>query len=192
MRQHLDDLRTIERMLVDGKLAEAQSLAFFFTRPTGAASRQAPESRDMVLAAGSLATAKTVEDALRHEVRIALACAACHQRENRLPVFRPPANAPRDRPTVAAQMARHQWAVDRLWEGLVGASDEHWRIALDAIATTQLPLKIRPKPTNLGVELQRQARAALTVQTPMTLEQRAAAYGELLVTCAGCHAAQAR
>ncbi len=54
MRQHLDDLRTIERALVAGKLEEARGLAVFFSRPMGVESRHARENRDIVLAASSL------------------------------------------------------------------------------------------------------------------------------------------
>lgn len=188
MRQHLDDLRTIQRVLLAGKLDEARKLAFFFSRPMGVASRHAAENRDIVLAAASLASASTVEEALRHEVRIATACAACHAREGTTPVFRAPSNAPTWRPTAAAQMARHQWAVDRLWEAVTGPSDEHWYVALDAIANTVIPVGERPEPKSLGIELQRKAKAAASKTPPLSQEQRAAAFGDLLVTCTSCHA----
>jgi cytochrome c553 len=190
MRRDLDDLRTIERLLVDGKLAEAQSLTYFFTKPKAPAHRDVPENRDIVLAASSLASARSVDEALRHEVRIAAACAACHQRERVVPAFRAPANPPEHRPTLSSQMAWHQWAVDRMWEAIVGPSDEHWRVALDGIATMRIPSHVRPSPVHLGARLQRQARDALGHDPPLTLAQRTEVFGDLLVTCARCHAAQ--
>ncbi len=190
MRRDLDDLRTIERLLVDGRLEEAQSLTFFFTKPNAPAHRQAQETRDIALAASSLATARSVDEALRHEVRIAAACAACHQREGISPAFRAPTDAPEHRPTLASQMAWHQWSVDRLWEAVVGPSNDHWRVALDGIATMRIPPDVRAAPAQLGTQLQRQARDALRHSPPLTLDQRNDVFAELLVTCAKCHAAQ--
>src|SRR5690606_33945669 len=92
-------------------------------------------------------------------------------------------HAPPDQPTIAAQMARHQWAVDRLWESLIGASDEHWRAGLYVMATAHFPGTDKPE---LATRLQELARAALDMPDT-SLDTRGARYAELLVTCAGCH-----
>lgn len=187
MRQRFNDVRTIERMLVAGKLEEARTLAFMLARPLTSVPPRS-ELRDVVLAAGTLASARTIEEALRADVRVATACARCHTAMQKLPVFRTPSSAPPDRPTLQAQMARHQWAADRLWEGLVGASDEHWRAGLYVIATAHVPDK---KNSMFARRLQELARTALD-EPATTLDGRAARYGELLVTCAGCHAESER
>lgn len=183
MRQRFDDVRTIERMLVAGQLEEARALAFMLTRPLPGAPQTAA-SRDLALAAGALANARTIDEALHAEVRVALACARCHTSMQKLPVFRTPSHAPPDQPTIAAQMARHQWAVDRLWESIIGASDEHWRAGLYVITTAHFPGTEKPE---LATRLQQLARAALDMPDT-TLDARGARYAELLVTCAGCHA----
>jgi cytochrome c553 len=187
MRRSLNDVQTIERLLVAGKLEEARTLAFMLTRhPPGLP--QTAESRDVVLAAGALVNATTIEQAIYTEVRVASACARCHARVQKLPVFRMPSQAPPDRPQLVAQMARHQWAVDRLWEGLVGASHQHWQAGLYVIATSQFPGTEKPEH---ATRLQLLARAALEDRAS-TLDTRASRYGDLLVTCAGCHARRAR
>lgn len=183
MRQRFDDVRTIERMLVAGQLDDARTLAFMLTRPLPGAP-QAATSRDLALAAGALANARTIDEALHAEVRVAIACARCHASSNAVPVFRMPSNAPPDQPTVEAQMTRYQWAVDRLWESLLGASDEHWRAGLYVMATAPFPGTENPE---LATRLQQLARAALDMPDT-TLDARGARYAELLVTCAGCHA----
>ncbi len=183
MRQRIDDVRTIERMLVAGQLEEARALAFMLTRPIVGAPQSA-SSRDLAFAAGALANARTIDEALHAEVRVAIACARCHASSNTMPVFRTPTNAPPDQPTMEAQMARHQWAVDRLWESLIGASDEHWRAGLYVMATGHIPGTENPE---LAKRLQQLARAALDMPDT-TLDARGARYAELLVTCAGCHA----
>jgi hypothetical protein len=86
-------------------------------------------------------------------------------------------------------MARHQWAADRLWEGMVGAADESWQAGLDVLARAPLP---SPSPSAdqvvLATRLQRLAEHARATLPTEGLDQRAATYGEILVVCAGCHA----
>jgi len=186
MRQRLGDTRTIERLLVDGKLDDARALAYMLTRPAGVADETC-EGRELALAAGALAGATTLEGALHAHARIAAACARCHTHVQKLPIFPTPSHAPPDRPSVAAQMARHQWAVDRLWEGIVGASPQHWRAGLYALATSRFPATTSPA---LATRMQALARAALDQPVP-SLAAYAATYGELLLTCAGCHSQRA-
>jgi len=190
MQQHVRELRSVEQMLVDGHLAEAKALAFMLTK-SEADPGMAPwavEARETVDAARGLTAARTIEEALRYEVRVAEACAGCHLRTQQLPLFAAPSPVPPDQPTTAARMARHQWAVDQMWEGLVGADDQRWRAGLDVIKTTPPPFSSRTTAPALAANLQQRARAALARRTTETLGARATAYGEVLVTCAGCHA----
>jgi cytochrome c553 len=184
MRQRFADLRTIERQLIQGDLEAARPLAFMLTRPTHGEPR-APEAAEVTLTAAALADAPTVEDALRAEVRVASACAACHE-AHAASVLRRPTRVPADRPTLAAQMARHQWAADRLWEGIVAPDDDHWTSGLYVLANTNMPVLDRDGP-QLAKKLRDQAAAAYR-QRRTDHASRAKTYGDLLVTCWGCHA----
>ena len=87
-------------------------------------------------------------------------------------------------------MARHLWATDRLWEGIVGGADDAWRAGLDVLSTTPLPASELPKEqSTFGRKLQRLAEQARLRQATDTAQDRARSYGEILVTCSGCHAA---
>jgi len=174
MRQHLSDMRTIERMLVDGQLAEAKALAFMLDGM----------GDDVERAVLRLRNARTVDDAIHAHARIALGCAGCHLDAQTVPAFKLPSNAPPDRPTLVDQCVRYQWALDRVWEGLIAPSDEHWRAGIYAIATSALP-RITTVHPDVAKQLQRKARSALDTAT--TLEARADAYAALAVTCASCH-----
>jgi len=191
MRQHFNDLRTIESMLLAGKLETSKALAFMLTLPISdpGMAPWAAETRMVALVAGELSQVRTLDEALRTEARVAEACAACHARTQRGPIFPMPSKAPPERPTVAAQMARHRWAVDRLWEGLVGGSDAHWRSGLYALATTP-PLfsKLTAAPQR-ATKLRELARRSLETYQHDSPAERARQYGELLVTCVGCHKA---
>ena len=76
-------------------------------------------------------------------------------------------------------MARHAWASDRLWEGVIGNDVDRWRSGLAILANSPVP----------GTALQTMARDQLTVATgPPNSDARAIAYGKILIVCAGCHA----
>jgi cytochrome c553 len=174
MRQHMRDLRTIERLLLDGKLAEARAVAFLVGEDLGA---------DVARGVTALRNATTIEEAIHAEVRIATACASCHLDAQTVPAFKMPSGAPADRPTNAHQCARFQWGVDRAWEGLIGSSDEHWRAGIYVMATSALP-RIAPQQAALARRFQARARRALD---ETTLEGRADAFAEVMSICATCH-----
>ena len=188
MERHFDDLHTIERLLVAGKLPEATTLAHMLTRPANdpGLAMWKDEAARVAAAASEVEHATTLDQALRREPRIAAACAACHERTRAHPMFTT-APVPPDRPSPAVrpevEMARHQWAVDRLWEGMIGASEERWRAGLEILAADPLPVS---QPDD-AAHLQQLARAALA-RPPSSVADRATSYGDMLVACAGCHA----
>lgn len=191
MQRHFEDLRTIERLLVGGRFDEAKALSFMLTKPESdpGLTPWAAEAREVVEAARALMAARTIDEALRREPRVAVACAECHGRTKQLlKLSRLPALPP-DQPTAAARMARHQWAADRLWEGIVGLSDDRWRAGLEVLVATPLPAAAVPGAPELAARLQRIARKALERRTSDSLDDNARSYGDMLVTCAGCHAA---
>ncbi|MEO7736174.1 MAG: hypothetical protein ABIY55_34770 [Kofleriaceae bacterium] len=128
----------------------------------------------------------------RGAARLAEACARCHLDASAQAEFQPPPAAPEDRATVPARMARHQWAVNRTWEGMVGGADDVWVAGLDVLATTPLPWpKIGSERAALASRLRQLASRAKRV-SGTELEARARIYGEILVTCAACHAPSLR
>lgn len=185
MREHGRDLRAIERMLLAGQLENAKVLAHMLTL-AGSAFGMPADARDVVLAAGSMQRARTLDQAIRTVARIAAACAACHARSQPAPSFPAPSAAPPDRPTLAAQMARHRWAVERAWEGLIGPSHAHWQAGLFALAHTNLPWARGVDQPDVALLLRRTA-ATLYEQNLTATAARAEAYGDLLATCVHCH-----
>ncbi|MCW5812624.1 MAG: hypothetical protein KIT84_16465 [Labilithrix sp.] len=122
---------------------------------------------------------------------LAQTCADCHARLAG-PVRLEAGWPPRREPDRRAQMLRHAWAMNALWDGLIGNSEPPWRegaavLADPAIAAKELVPKktttpeidaLRGSVEHLG------ARAAAASDTGV----RATIYGELLATCADCHA----
>ncbi len=191
MHENFDLLRAIEKLLVRGRLEEAREFARAIADAPdepglGPWAVQATVVRER---AAALANAPTVDDACRREAWLAESCASCHAATNAAPEFRPPGRMPADQPTIEARMARHLWATDRLWEGLVGGADDSWKQGLVGLAASPLQApQISGERVGLARQLQRLADQARARRATDTAIDRARAYGEILVTCAGCHA----
>lgn len=186
MRERFSDLRTIERLVVANRLEEARTIAFMLSRSVTTLP-QSDEAQALLDASHALGNAQSIEQAAHAEVRVARVCAKCHLAAQQLPAFRMPTQAPPDRPDVRAQMARYEWATDRLWEGLLASSDQHWRAGMYVFATSSLPHTTQTAP-RVAKRLQLLAQGELDRTTAPTVEDRADTYAHVLVLCADCHA----
>jgi len=193
MHENFDLVRAIQKLLVRGKLEEGQRLAASIARAPDEPGMQpwAAQAARVRERANAIATAPSIDEALRAEARLADACASCHADAGVVPEFGSPPQVPADSPTVEARMARHLWASDRLWEGIVGDADDSWRAGLDVLAATPLPWpKVDADRASLGKQLQKLAEDARRIRGTSDRAERTRAYGEILVTCAACHAAK--
>lgn len=188
MHENFGVLHTLQQFLVRGRFDAAKQLAGAMAQApdepglsTWAA--QTARVREKALA---IANARNLEEALRAEAHLAQACASCHVDSGAQPEFDHVPTLPPDRATVEARMARHVWASDRLWEGMLGNADDSWRSGLDVLAATPLPNDMLGRArTPIAKTLQRLAKDA---RKETTLAGRADSYGEILVQCAACHA----
>ena len=86
-------------------------------------------------------------------------------------------------------MARHKWAADRLWDGLVIPDEAEWDDGVEALDATpltleDLPADLQPEVARLAARVHELAGAASTAET---IEEKSRIYGELLGMCAACH-----
>jgi len=190
MHASFDTARAIERLLIRGKLEDARYFARSLAseadvpglEPWGA---QIALVRERATAVG---TATSLDDACRAEALLAAACATCHAAAGAQPEFRAPPALPVEQQTVASRMARHQWAADRLWEGMIGDAEEPWRAGLDVLAAAPLTFPDREAyRAGLALRLQHLADQARHPVSDGPIE-RSRLYGEILVTCEACHA----
>jgi len=136
-----------------------------------------------VLAAEDLPTAAALA------ARLGRACSRCHEARDAVVTFAWDPEPP-DEPALQAQMRRHQWAAARLWEGLVGPSDEMWSEGTRTMAAMKLDTALitggvpRGDVSALAGEVRELARRATALTGH---DERRILYGELLSTCAGCH-----
>lgn len=140
------------------------------------AARQVESATDIVGAAHTMGT-------------LALQCANCHTAIKARVTF---ADEPRpsDDPKLASRMLGHQWAAMQMWEGLIGPSTERWTAGARALATSPLDLVAQaPNPAFAADDDVARVRLyARRANAATSNDARAAVFGDLLATCAHCHA----
>lgn len=142
------------------------------------------------LAAGRLEGAIDLVEASRALADVARSCGDCHARlGGPRPIVAP---LPREASGVVPRMRRHEWAVARMWDGLIVPSDGAWKVGASVLAEAPLEPVVSPKAP-------REVAAVTTVATAVReIANRAHAadsggvrselYAELITTCAACHA----
>ncbi len=115
---------------------------------------------------------------------VARRCASCHQASHAKLVWaeEPP---PADRARLAAVMNSHQYAAARMWEGLIGPSDARWLDGARRLAVA--PIAITAESSALGIA-DDVAKVHVFARRAAEVKDRAQLYGDLLATCAHCHA----
>lgn len=126
-------------------------------------------------------------EAARLTAELGRQCGRCHQAIGAEIAFREPPR--RDvGPTLHDTMQGHEWAVARMWEGVIAPSEERW--ARGAGALERAPLTYVAESGELGIADNVATIRQLARRAPALAShtERAALYGQLLATCAGCHA----
>jgi cytochrome c553 len=193
MHRNLSKTVDIQTGVVQGDLEKARQAAHWLLEqkdamivpPEGAEHQQA-----MLTAAARIMEATELRAAATQTGHLAGGCGSCHQAVDAGPRFVMGNTAPNGT-SQEAQMIRHLWAADRMWEGLVGPSDEAWRAGAEAMAETQ-PVLARvfrasasmAEPEGFLREINLLANEATAATT---LAGRADVYGRLLTTCNRCH-----
>ena len=140
------------------------------------------------------ARAPDVESAASAVARVGAACGACHTSLKRGPRYGKQilGGPPPEESTVAGRMHRHRWAADRLWEGLIGPSDEAWRAGAVVLRDAALYTDALTRDVAQYEQVTKLAWTVHEIGARADLEpewrSRSAIYGELLGTCARCHA----
>lgn len=155
--------------------------------PSGAASHV----EELRAFASLAARAPDIRSAASATARTGAACGACHRDMKRGPAYKLVSGPPTGATPVASRMIRHQWAADRLWDGLVGPSDESWRagagVLRDApLFTDELTRDVEQyeSVTALAWKVHEIGARANTASGQAA---RAELYSDLLGACATCH-----
>ena len=187
MIDHFSRAGQIQSSLIAGDLEAARRPARWvaehesLTDPDPEAVRWAGSLKQ---AASDVANAASLDGAADATGRMAAACAGCHSAEGG-PRFRTMVEVPPEGTTTGTHMVRHLWAMDRMWEGLIGGSDAAWRAGAEALATQGASGEFSSGGASaaLAEALHEQARTARQL-SPAAWP---AAYADMIKICAGCH-----
>jgi cytochrome c553 len=194
MHKNLSRTVDLQTGVVLGDLEKTQRAASWVLThdaPRPYSSEAEPYEREMMAYASRIAEAPDLRTAAAQTGMFAATCGTCHQALSRGPKFMVGNVAPGGE-SQEAMMVRHLWAADRMWEGLIGPSDESWLAGAEAMAETQ-PEMVRvfraatgsPASESLLAEVNALAKEALNATGQ---EERGEVYGRMLGTCNRCHA----
>jgi hypothetical protein len=192
MQEHFDAIVAIRDALIEGDLAAAQAKARWIVAAEtvpGIATWQefAAEIRSW---ADDVVEATAIEAATGPAAELARTCGRCHS------VHAVPSHlAAADPPPIGAgrvpHMLRHRWAAERMWEGLIGPSEERWSAGIAELAETPLldePEGATPAPRIAELAARVHQLGAEASGIPATAwDTRSALYARFLATCADCH-----
>ena len=188
MQGHFDMATAIRNAVIAGNLPLAKRAGTLLAQHSDDSLPESwqPSVARMKEAATDAKDAPDLQAAGAAAARLGRACGSCHAALGQGPEFVFDA-APIEGKPVLSRMLRHQWAAERMWEGLITPEPQLFAVGARTIsgapiweeeALPQDIAEMEPQVRELG----QQAVAASSDSA------RVEAYGRLLATCAGCHA----
>jgi mono/diheme cytochrome c family protein len=141
-------------------------------------------------AAGKMtAAAETPSEIARGVATVARACGGCHASQGVEPSFGPP-EPPPNRDDLESEMRRYQWAIERMWEAMLGGSDERWSAGAQALqAPSEKKLDERSTQTAEITSTMEAMHAIAEARGETDPVKRLETLGVALSACVTCHTA---
>lgn len=154
--------------------------------PPGAPETWRAHERRLHEAARRTGEVSTLESAGPAMAALVEACGACHAAVGLGQIYRQP-ELPEGEHPVETAMLGHQWATERLWEGITGPWDDAWGRGADALAESRV-FSTEGEPVSSSLQArEEQMREMGRLAKTSGLSNRAEIYGRLLATCGSCH-----
>ena len=126
--------------------------------------------------AEELGTVETIEQATWGSALLIAECGGCHSEAGAGPAGSFVVGSPPEYLGSDAHAALQGWAMERLWEGVIGPADGPW-LAGGLVMSEDEAMTARPD-VGLAIRMVREATS---------LDDRARALGAVLNSCVGCH-----
>ncbi len=191
MREHFKEAEVVRHAVISGKPHDAVQPASALGSTVDSANLSEawrPSLERMHVASRRVQNSADLAEAAAGTADIGIACGSGHASQGgpKVNVAEPPAVGD----SVVSRMARHAWAMERLWEGLYVPSSAAWKAGAKALQGDPFPAEVLERGGVYGRSAakdfsSRSAQAALK-ESP---KDRAALYAGLLGTCATCHLA---
>ena len=152
---------------------------------------ETPVTTGLMAVVDDLATSTDLDTAFEQVGDLAQRCGRCHDAMGaRLPLS--PGAVPPTGNTMVQEMARHKWAAEAMWLGLIRPSDEDFISAVNVLSAdplvpsgTQADSPLPPLATEIEVKVHDLAGMAEHETDPAA---RGRLYGQMLSRCYSCHA----
>jgi mono/diheme cytochrome c family protein len=194
MDDHFAKVTEVHDALIRGDLEGAKEPAKWIAEHqqiAGLPASAGPSLDEMKKGARQVVESADVGAATQGAASMAVACGSCHTATNAKPKFPPPAS-PAVKSEARTHMLEHQHAIDLLYQGLVGPSDQAWADGAKALKAAPLAGGKMPKDPQLTRERLAAEAAVHTLAdkaaTAANAQARAQVYAELVGGCASCHA----
>ena len=196
MHEHLGRITTIKAFIIMGNLDGVREPAKWLAEHksvSGLPNNYQSYIESMRSHARDVVAAPDLETAAMAVSEMAITCSNCHQANDVALAFGYDTE-PDEWAEITAHMQRHQWGVDRMWEGLIGPSDESWDRGADMLVDVPLhPFEVMDESASAAdkVAADKIARRLHSLGSrggyTKTPEERSKMYGEVLSICAECH-----
>ena len=195
MDSHFGKIRELEQAVIRADLESAKVAAQWIADHQEAAGLPAGTESYVIAtrnAARAVAASTSLGNAGVAAAFAVAACGDCHAAAKVTPKM-PEVSAPPALQGTAAHMLAHQHAVDLMYRGMVGPSETLWKQGAEALKSSPLTDKDLTKVSKEIVASETRVheiagRAAQAADTG----SRIAVYGELIGSCAACHAMHGR
>lgn len=187
MQEHFAQVDAVRDALISGDLAAAQEAAQWVAGHEAMEGIPAGWEQHVTQMQRAAATVTQTDDlaaAAEATANMAGICGGCHMGLDEGAQFTI-VLVPSEESGVVAHMLRHEWAADRLWEGLIGPSDEAW--SAGAAALGEAALEPEESPDEVGTLARQVHELGAEASETLGFTARAALYGKLITTCAQCH-----
>ena len=192
MHQHHDAMKAIQGAIIAGTLDGTREPATWLLEHESPAELSAAGS-DYVAAvrsaAGAVLEADSLESAAEAASRMGVACGACHTASSVTVAF-DEVERPSDKEKTQPHMQRHQWAADRMWEGLIGPDGAAFSRGANLLFESPVkPQELKKHgggdaAVGMSRRVHQLAANATTVSEP---EERAEIFAEFIANCGACH-----
>jgi cytochrome c553 len=196
MHEHLNRITTIKSLIIMGNLDGVREPAAWLAdheAVAGLPTNYEPYVGLMREYAREVNNATDLKSAAISVSNMARTCSNCHL-VNEIEIEFGYDQRPAEWSDTVSHMQRHQWAADRLWEGLIGPSDAAWDRGTDMLI--DVPLQPDDVLDEASVDVDSDALDQITHRihvlagqgaSARTPTQRSELYGEMLGLCAECH-----
>jgi cytochrome c553 len=198
MKEHFDRVVTIQQAVIRGDLEDVREPAKWIADNQSNEGLPTPSHvliTNMRAVARRAAEAQTLQAAGTEAGALVATCGNCHAALATRPKL-PPVPDPPVKTGTTSHMLEHQHAVDLMYQGIVGPSDQLWNKGATELKGAPLAKNDLPRDPALTNEVVAfEARTHQLAEKALATKDangRAAIYGEIIGGCGACHGLHGR